>query len=248
MVGTKSSATVQHRQPLVSSTMASSGQCSSAQPLRMSPSMPRSPNSLTRIASRLPCGFCMRWRTRVVFPAPRKPVIMVTGIFSIDMSGSPDRLGERRNACDHALTEDGRPFPPRHQPISGRGIARRAGQEVIDRGLAEVAIDVAPAAGPGQRGAAAAAAIGKAFDLHNAKALRAVLTALCFGQRVVQPTAVADCRVVVLPGTAGDADMQRNGAVLRYWIKCLNWNLRRRLVHSKARQLVANADGAMTRQ
>src|SRR6185437_4500482 len=248
MVGTKSSATVQHRQPLVSSTMASSGQFSSAQPFRMSPSMPRSPNSLTRMASRRPCGFCMRWRTRVVLPAPRKPVMMVTGIFSTDIGLLPDRRDEWRDARDHALAEDRRPFPPRNQPIGGRGITRGAGQEVVDRGFAEVAIDVAPAAGPGQRSAAATAAVREALDLDNAKGRGAVLTVLGFGERVMQPPAVADHGIVFLAGTAGDADMQRHGTVLRYWIKRFNRNLRCRLVHSKARQWMASAHGAMTRQ
>ena len=47
----------------------------------MSPSTPTDPNSLTSTASRLPCGFCIRWRISVVFPDPRKPVMTVTGIF-----------------------------------------------------------------------------------------------------------------------------------------------------------------------
>ena len=41
--GTNSSATVQQRQPLASSTMFSSGQAESPQPLSISPSMPTSP-------------------------------------------------------------------------------------------------------------------------------------------------------------------------------------------------------------
>jgi hypothetical protein len=83
-------------------------------------------------------------------------------------------------------------------------------------------------------GAAAAAAIGEALDLDNAKGGGAVLTALRFVQRVVQPPAVSNSGILFLTGTAGDADVQRNGAVFRVWFKCLDWNLRRRLVHSKS--------------
>ena len=54
--GTKSSATVQQMQPLASSMMLSSGQVSTPQPCRMSPSTPTSPNSLMISASRRPCG------------------------------------------------------------------------------------------------------------------------------------------------------------------------------------------------
>ncbi len=77
--GTKSSATVQQMQPLASSTMFSSGQVSMPQPLRISPSMPTSPNSLTITASRLPLAVSSTWRISVVFPEPRKPVTMVQG-------------------------------------------------------------------------------------------------------------------------------------------------------------------------
>src|SRR6201996_3246772 len=169
MVGTKSSATVQHRQPLVNSTMASSGQLASAQPFKMSPSMPRSPNSLTSTASRRPSGFSIRCRTKVVLPAPRKPVMMVTGVFSIDMISSSDRLRGWRDARDHPLAEDGRPFAPRHQAVCGRRIARGAGDQVIDASKPEVAIDIAPAAGRGECDAAAAIAVGEAFGFDDAK-------------------------------------------------------------------------------
>ena len=82
MVGTKSSATVQQMQPLDSSTISSSPQVSSPQPLRMSPSTPRSPNSLIMSAMRRPPALSSRWRISVVLPAPRKPVTMVAGILA----------------------------------------------------------------------------------------------------------------------------------------------------------------------
>ena len=47
--------------------------------------MPTVPNSLTSTASRRPPGLASKWRISVVFPAPRKPVMTVTGIFSSDM-------------------------------------------------------------------------------------------------------------------------------------------------------------------
>jgi hypothetical protein len=80
MVGTKSSATVQHKQPLESSTIFSSGQLSIPQPFSTSPSMPTLPNSLTMIASRFPLEVSSRCRSSVVLPAPRKPVMMVAGM------------------------------------------------------------------------------------------------------------------------------------------------------------------------
>ena len=83
--GMKSSATVQQMQPLASSTMFSSGQLSMPQRCRISPSTPTSPNSLTMSASRRPSAFASRWRTSVVFPAPRKPVTMVTGILASEV-------------------------------------------------------------------------------------------------------------------------------------------------------------------
>ncbi len=47
------------------------------------PSTPTSPNSLMISARRRPAAFSSTWRIRVVLPAPRKPVTMVTGIFVI---------------------------------------------------------------------------------------------------------------------------------------------------------------------
>ena len=88
MAGTKSSATVQHRQPLASSTMFSSGQDSMPQARRISPSTPTSPNSLTISARRRPFACSSRWRISVVLPAPRKPVTTVTGIFVQGCHGS----------------------------------------------------------------------------------------------------------------------------------------------------------------
>ena len=80
MVGRKSSATVQHRQPLASSMMSSSEHDAMPQPRSVSPSMPSAPNSLTMIAIRRPPARSSTWRSSVVFPAPRKPVMTVAGI------------------------------------------------------------------------------------------------------------------------------------------------------------------------
>ncbi len=88
MVGRKSSATVQQMHPLASSTISSSSQPSMPQARSRSPSMPRSPNSLTTIARRRPAAFSSRWRTRLVLPAPRKPVTTVAGIFGLSMIGA----------------------------------------------------------------------------------------------------------------------------------------------------------------
>ena len=63
----------QQMQPLLSSTMSS--------PVAMirSLSMPISPNSLTSTAVLTPCWLLRMWLSKVVFPAPRKPVRIVTG-------------------------------------------------------------------------------------------------------------------------------------------------------------------------
>src|SRR5260370_18950657 len=94
--------------PLDNSTMRSSGQLSMPQLLRISPSMPTSPNSLTITARRRPPAFSRMWRTNVVLPAPRKPVTMVQGIFVRDAIGNflPKFLlldGKRRASRNHGL-------------------------------------------------------------------------------------------------------------------------------------------------
>src|SRR6202140_756288 len=207
----------------------------------MSPAMPRSPNSLTRIARRRPCGFCIRWRTSVVFPAPRKPVMMVTGTFSIDMRGSG--LDGWRDARDHTLAEDRRPLPPRHQPVRGGRVAQGAGEQLIDRSLVEIAVDIAPASRPGERHAAAAIAVGKTLGFDDAKAGRVVRAAERIGQRVMQPAAGPRHGFAVFAGEAGDADVQGHRGIggLRYCLFARRvWQ---GLVHSKARRWMATAQG-----
>ena len=81
IAGRNSSATVQHRQPLASSTMSTSSQPGMPQDRSTSPSMPSAPNSFTSTAMRRPPAWASTWRTRVVLPAPRKPVMTVQGIF-----------------------------------------------------------------------------------------------------------------------------------------------------------------------
>ena len=50
---------------------------------RLAPSMSASPNSFTTTAVSLDPGWDIRQLRRVVFPAPRNPVIMVTGMRSM---------------------------------------------------------------------------------------------------------------------------------------------------------------------
>src|SRR5208283_218580 len=50
---------------------------------KISPSTPTSPNSLMIKARRRPAECARTWRINVVLPAPRKPVMMVTGILAI---------------------------------------------------------------------------------------------------------------------------------------------------------------------
>ena len=99
-VGMKSSATVQQMQPLASSTMFSAGQSGMAQDCRMSPSTPRVPNSLTTTANRRPPALRIRWLISVVLPAPRKPVMIVTGTFDrSDMAVPPRARATPGRAC-----------------------------------------------------------------------------------------------------------------------------------------------------
>ena len=88
MAGRNSSATVQQRQPLASSTMSASSQAGMPQPRRRAVSMPTEPNSLMMRARRRPPAFSTRWRSRVVLPAPRKPVMTVAGMRAV-MPRSP---------------------------------------------------------------------------------------------------------------------------------------------------------------
>jgi len=89
MVGMKSSATVQQRQPLDSSTIFSSGQLVRPQLRKVSPSTPTLPNSLTMMARRFPLAFSSTWRSSVVLPAPRKPVMMVAGMRAVVIRRRP---------------------------------------------------------------------------------------------------------------------------------------------------------------
>ena len=77
---------MQHRQPLPSSTVSSVDERTSAS------SMPVAPNSLTTTAVPCPSGVARKRRSSVVLPAPRKPVITVTG-----MRWPRSRLSRRPN-------------------------------------------------------------------------------------------------------------------------------------------------------
>ena len=75
---TRSPRTVQQMHPLFISTI-----CSSLSFTRMSLSMPVSPNSFSITAILSPCCSVRMRLRRVVLPAPRKPVSIVTGIRSL---------------------------------------------------------------------------------------------------------------------------------------------------------------------
>src|SRR5271166_1525163 len=163
--GAKSSATVQQMQPLASSMIASRGQASSAQPLSRSPSIPTSPNSLTMSASRRPPAWRRMWRMRVVLPAPRKPVTMVTGVLASIRPSLSGESGERWRARHDALAERKRALAPGDDPVRGLGVAARRGYDVFNvRLAAEVADDVGPFAGRGERDGAGPLADGEAFN------------------------------------------------------------------------------------
>src|SRR5882757_9576156 len=101
MVGTKSSATVQQMQPLVSSTMSPGAQAFAAHSSTSPPSNPASPNSLTITAMRRPSACVSSERNSVVLPAPKNPVSTVTGTRDISIFSSRRALQpERKPGCD----------------------------------------------------------------------------------------------------------------------------------------------------
>ena len=128
--GTKSSATVQQMQPLASSTMFSSGQLAMPQPFRISPSMPTSPNSLTRIASRRPPAFSRTCRISVVLPAPRKPVTTVQGTRGRARSWQVLQDVGMRDAGDEPALQRFGAAPERHEAVGRLGEEPGAGHEV----------------------------------------------------------------------------------------------------------------------
>ena len=72
---------------------------SSLQPFKMSPSTPKSPNSLIIKAIFLSPALFIKCLIKVVFPAPKKPVITVVGIlfnifFSLPFCKSMTELNE----------------------------------------------------------------------------------------------------------------------------------------------------------
>src|SRR5271165_3770605 len=152
-------------QPLASSMIASRGQASSAQPLSRSPSTPTSPNSLMMSASRRPPAWLRIWRMRVVLPAPRKPVTMVTGVLASIRPSLWRESGKGRRARHDALAEGERALAPGDDPVRCGGVAARRRYDVFDvRLAAEVADDIGPFAGRGERDGAGPLADGEAFN------------------------------------------------------------------------------------
>src|SRR5579863_8188922 len=170
IAGARSSATVQQMQPLASSTIASSGQAASAQPLTRSPSTPTSPNSLMISASRRPPAFARRWRISVVLPAPRKPVTMVTGVLASigePIFSSQRSVGERerRNARHHAFAKGERALAPGNDALGRGSIAAGGHDDIVEMRFApEVSDDIGPLASARERDRARALAHGQAFN------------------------------------------------------------------------------------
>ena len=77
MASSRSPLTSQHMHPF-----ASSRKFSFVDTIRL-PSIPMSPNSFTITPIFSPCSSVSTWFTKVVFPAPSAPVMIVTGIFVI---------------------------------------------------------------------------------------------------------------------------------------------------------------------
>ncbi len=209
--GTNSSATVQHRQPLASSTMFSSGQALSPQPLRISPSMPMSPNSLTMTASRRPPAFASTWRISVVLPAPRKPVTMVQGtrvsLSVIQSSPGKSVLSKkigRRRARDEAALERLGPAAPRHHAVGRMGEQPGA---LDERGRAVHGIEPAEHIGPGviaaHRGAEPAIAVGETLHAEHCDAGAGGGAFRGLGEHGARDRPVVE----IDAGAAGDADI-----------------------------------------
>ena len=156
--------------------MFSSGQASLPQPLRISPSMPTSPNSLTMTARRRPCALAMTWRISVVLPAPRKPVTIVQGmrarfcvvpvmnLFLALLLLARVLRNQGRDARDQAALERRRPAAPGHNAVGGAGEEPRAFDQRAGAGFVEAAEHIGPGAVAAHGGAGAARAVGEAAD------------------------------------------------------------------------------------
>ena len=230
--GTKSSATVQHRQPLASSTMASSGQLSTPQLFRISPSMPTSPNSLTITASRRPPAFSSTCRTSVVLPAPRKPVTIVQGTLATLMTAPGRWCGgfHRRHAGDGVLADMlGTVAPLRHalcmRPVQAGKIDDVAGMPI---GI-EVADHVGPLAGRRHGRTAAARAVRQAVGRHHGDPLVAVGAEPLLDRRQQTRARTLSIRGVRRDGrvaATGDADIENGGRHVRRGLPPPPWRCR----------------------
>ncbi len=126
MAGTKSSATVQHRHPLASSTMFSSGQLSIPQDFRIDPSTPTSPNSLMMQGETPPLGVSPAHAgSGSSCPTPRKPVTIVTGIFAMHCrTSSSCRRPRRRDDAPTAIPGTNDPTRPATRNAPGHPARR----------------------------------------------------------------------------------------------------------------------------
>ena len=162
--GTKSSATVQQRQPLASSTMFSSGHAASPQPLRISPSMPTSPNSFTITANRRPCAL-------------RQDVSDQRRLSGTEKAGHDGTGHARGRSCsfhfleiewghagDEPTLERFGPSAPRHDAVGRAGEKAGAGDERRSAGGIEAAEHVGPGSIAANSGAQAARAVRQASD------------------------------------------------------------------------------------
>ena len=143
IAGRKSSATVQQRQPLASSTISSSGQASTPQ-LRKNLAVDADVAELVDDQREAPAlaSAQTRWRISVVLPAPRKPVTMVAGILPLMLASQFWRAGQRRARGAESGTAWGTAkseikimvvsLPPRRRRLMGfrRQVSWLAGQRL----------------------------------------------------------------------------------------------------------------------
>ena len=139
---------LQHRQPLPSSVTSSLEARTSAS------SMPTLPNSLMTTAVPSPSGRARKRRSSVVFPAPRKPVRTVTGIFapraclSLRPKGSVSREGKRSSMVS-PLAHPERAAEALHRPHASR---RRATARLLSMRAALSPVRAVKNPSPGCRG------------------------------------------------------------------------------------------------
>src|SRR5262249_46641474 len=94
--------------------------------------------SLTITARRRPLAFSSTCRTSVVFPAPRKPVMMVHGTLASVLMKAPPQLRQRHSCSSQALLAAGGGIGKSFDDLA---VQQMAVDEAIDAALVATAVD-----------------------------------------------------------------------------------------------------------